>query len=123
MTLIIYIYFSKEANNLRSRYFRYHGLKLQVILLPNGMIGNVFITSLVHNDMGVLKLSGLSEQLLRLLRNIHLPDGHYPALFVDGIFTPTPVVIPRYVNPTPRQERVNACTSSLRMENEHIFGI
>jgi len=92
-------------------------------LLPNGMVGKIFLTSLVHNDMGVFNLSGIVEQLIRLLRDHRLPDGHYPALFVDGIFVPCPCVVPRYLNPTQREERVNMRTASLHIHKEHLFGL
>ena len=46
-----------------SWYFRRHGLKAQVLLLSNGMIGSIFICSLWHNDNGAQNLSGLSEYL------------------------------------------------------------
>ena len=122
MCHLLFIIIRLISNKITSRYFRFHGLKTQVLLLPNGLIGNIFTTSLVHNDQGVLNLSGMGMKLLRLLRNHRLPDGHYPALFVDGIFTPHPCIVPRYLNPDARQERVNSRTASLRMHIEHLLG-
>jgi hypothetical protein len=44
-----------------SSYFRAHGLKAQVVFLPNGMIGSVYIASMRHNDNGILNMSNLSN--------------------------------------------------------------
>jgi hypothetical protein len=44
-----------------SRYYRHHGVKFQVVLFPNGMIGSVFRSSLRTNDRGILNLSGLND--------------------------------------------------------------
>ena len=38
-------------------YFRSHGLKAQVVFLPIGLIGSVFIAELRQNDTGVLNMS------------------------------------------------------------------
>jgi hypothetical protein len=72
-----------------SHYFRGCGLKVQVIHLPNGMIGCIYICSLRQNDNGVLNLSGLNEYLIELLQPLYwrgqLPV--YPAVYGDAIFT------------------------------------
>ena len=68
-----------------SGYLRRHGLKAQVVFLPIGMIGSVYITELRQNDNGVQNLSGLKNYLLRLLNGI-LIDGLLPAIYCDGIF-------------------------------------
>ena len=47
-----------------SGYLRPHGLKAQVIYLPIGIIGLVFITELRQNDSGVLNMSGLNDFLV-----------------------------------------------------------
>ena len=44
-------------------YFFYNGLKTQLVSIPNGMIGSVFIASLWQNDSGVLNLSGIADCL------------------------------------------------------------
>jgi hypothetical protein len=45
------------------------GFKVLLIVLPNGMIGTVFIASLRHNDNGLVNMSGLNEYLYNLFRN------------------------------------------------------
>jgi len=50
-----------------NRHFRGHGLKAQVVHLPNGMTGSVCICSQRHNDNGVQNLSGLNNCLVQIL--------------------------------------------------------
>ena len=106
-----------------SRYFRYHGLKVQVLMFPNGMVGHVFVTSLVHNDQGVANISGIGEKLLNLLRHLRFDNGRYLGIYVDGIFTPGPCIIPRYLNPSDWQARVNLRGASLRVNIENLFAL
>jgi hypothetical protein len=47
-----------------SGYLRRHGLKAQVVYLPIGIIGSVYITEIRQNDSGVLNMSGLSCRVL-----------------------------------------------------------
>ena len=47
-----------------SGYLHRHGLKAQVVYLPIGIIGSVFITEIWQNDSGVLNMSGLSCRVL-----------------------------------------------------------
>lgn len=103
-----------------SGYFRQHGLKCQLVYLPNGLIGSVFITELRQNDNGVQNISGLNNYLLRLLHGIYL-GGLIPALYCDGIFSLLPTIIPRYTNPTPDQRLLNQRMASTRESIEHIF--
>ena len=44
-----------------SGYLCHHGLKAQVVYLPIGVIGLVFITELWQNDSGLLNMSGLND--------------------------------------------------------------
>jgi hypothetical protein len=80
-----------------SGYFRFHGLKAQVVYLPNGMVGSIFIGSLAQNDQGMQNMSGLNDYLVELLRNqpIITSDGQtfLPALYCDGIFRPLPTIL------------------------------
>ena len=50
-----------------SGYLCRHGLKAQVIYLPIGIIGSVFITEIQQNDSRVLNMSGLNNYLVGLL--------------------------------------------------------
>ncbi len=77
-----------EANIQRpfySRYLQKHGLKAQVVYLPIGIVGSIFITEIQQNDNGILNMSGLNKYLCWLL------SGNFickllPCLYCDGIF-------------------------------------
>ena len=106
-----------------SRYFRGHGLKAQVVLLPNGMIGSIFICSLRHNDNGVVNLSGLNDYLVSILDPIYQVGGNlvYPAVYGDGIFSTLATIIKPYASPNDEQKIINTRFSSLREDIEHKF--
>ena len=73
-----------------SGYFAGHGLKVQALSLPNGMIGSVYVSSLRNSDSGLLNLSGLNEYLEDLFRDagMLLPSAgnQFPAAYADGTF-------------------------------------
>ena len=46
-----------------SGYFAGHGLKLQALTLPNGMLGSIYLVSLRVSDSGLLNMSGLIGNL------------------------------------------------------------
>eukprot|EP00984_Skeletonema_dohrnii_P000484 scaffold165_cov106-Skeletonema_dohrnii-CCMP3373.AAC.9 len=104
-----------------SGYFKDHGLKVQVVYLPIGIIGSVFVTELRQNDNGVQNMSGLNDYLLSLLHG-RLIGGLLPALYVDGIFATLATILPRYRSPTPEQRILNIRMASLRQIIEHVFG-
>jgi DDE superfamily endonuclease len=103
-----------------SGYLRKHGLKAQVVFLPIGLIGSIFITELRQNDNGVLNMSGLNDYLCWLLSG-HLIRGLFPCLYCDGIFAIHSTILPRYVNPTPEQIYMNLKFASERQCIEHCF--
>lgn len=103
-----------------SGYFREHGLKCQLVYLPNGLIGSVFITELRQNDQGTQNMSGLNNHLLRLLQGQFI-GGLPPALYCDGIFALLPCIIPRYTNPTFDQWLLNLRMASIREAIEWVF--
>lgn len=106
-----------------SAYFRAHGLKAQVVFLPNGMIGSVYIASMRHNDNGMLNMSNLANYLSRLLAPFALPPNFtfLPALYADGIFAVLSTIIPRYRNPNRNERRINMRMSGMRQIIEHAF--
>lgn len=105
-----------------SNYACGHGLKSQVIILPNGMIGSVFIAALRHNDQGMINMSVICNYLISLLQNIQLPPiGLLPSLYADGIFTPQPVISPRYRNPNEWETRFNCRMAGIRQYEEFFF--
>jgi hypothetical protein len=103
-----------------SGYFKKHGLKAQVVWLPIGVIGSVFITSIRQNDNGVQNISGLNDYLVELLHG-NLVGGLYPALFTDGIFALLACILPRFRNPTAVLDLLNSRLLGLRESTEHIF--
>ena len=108
-----------------SRYYRAHGLKSQVVLLPNGMIGSVFVASMRHNDNGILNLSGLNEYLIRILPRMNSGPGPtwFPALWGDGIFHALETVLGRWKRSAGEMFfRLTKLMSSPRIHIEHLFG-
>ena len=103
-----------------SGYLKCHGLKAQVVFLPIGIIGSVFITELRQNDNGVQNISGLNNYLVRLLSGIFL-GGLFPCLFCDGIFAVLATILPRFRNPTPPLHLLNIHLNSMRECIEHVF--
>ncbi len=94
-------------------YFCKHGLKAQVIYLPIGLIGSIFITKICQNHNGVLNMSGLNDFLCWLLSG-HLICGLYHCLYCDGIFANHSTIFPQYINPMPEQEYMNLKFASER---------
>lgn len=107
--------------SLYSGYFRRHGLKCQVVFLPNGLIGAVFIAELRQNDNGVQNMSGLNNYLVDLLQGHVLAGGRLPALYCDGIFGLNATIVRRFVNPTRIEGLININFASVREVIEHVF--
>ena len=103
-----------------SGYFKAHGLKAQVVYLPIGIIGSVFIDSIRENDNGMQNISGLNDYVMELLRH-HLVGGLFPCLFGDGIFRLLATIVPRFRNPTPPLRLLNQRLCGLREVIEHVF--
>ena len=103
-----------------SGYFRAHGLKAQVVYLPIGLIGSVFIECMRENDNGVQNISGLNDYMVELLHG-HLVGGLFPCLFGDGIFRLLATIVPRFRNPTPALRVLNQRLLGLREIIEHVF--
>ncbi len=94
---------------------------MQVVYLPIGVIGLVFITELRQNNSGVLNMSGLKDFFLGLLSG-NLVGQLLPCLYCDGIFTNLTTILPRYINPTPEEQLLNLKLASQRQGIEHLFG-
>ena len=103
-----------------SGYFKKYGLKAQVVWLPIGLIGSVFIKIIRQNDNGVQNISGLNEYLVKLLRGKFV-GGLYPCLFTDGIFALLVTIVPKFRNPTSVLALLNTRLMSLRESVEHVF--
>ena len=103
-----------------SGYFRAHGLKAQVVYLPIGLIGSVYIDSIRENNNGMQNISGLNDYLVELLHG-HLVGGLFPCLFGDGIFRLLATIVPRFRNPTLPLRILNQRLLGLREIIEHVF--
>ena len=83
-------FFDDVQRSFYSAYFAGHGLKVQTLTLPNGMIGSAYIGAWRVSDAGLLNTSGLDTYLTSLFNeyNIKLPAvlNQYPAVYGDGIF-------------------------------------
>ena len=102
---------------------------MQVVFLPNGMIGSAYVASMRHNDNGVQNMSGLNDYLCRILSHLRFPSENLPCLYADGIFSTLPTIIPRFLLLGARKElertyfkEVNRAMSPLRNTVEHLFG-
>lgn len=106
-----------------SGYFSGHGLKVQALTLPNGMIGSIFVAAWRESDAGILNMSGLDAYLSNLFREyqMQLPDGQLPAVYGDGIFPQRATIVARLRNPDMDQRRINYRMSSARQSIEHLF--
>jgi hypothetical protein len=85
-----------------SGYLHCHGLKAQVVYLPNGIVRLVFITEIWRNNSGVLNMSGLNDYLVGLLSG-NLVGQLLPCLYCNGIFANLATILPRHTNPTPEE--------------------
>jgi hypothetical protein len=103
-----------------SGYLRRWGYKGQVVYMPIGIIGSVFITELRQNDNGVQNISGLNDYLVVLLAGITIA-GMLPALYCDGIFAVLACILPRFRLPTAAEHLLNLRLASIREVIEHVF--
>ena len=94
-------------------------MKSQAVLLPNGMVGSTYFTSVAQNDKGLVNISGIEEELEIALENYKLfNDTQYPALYGDEIYEISSVIV--------RQNRGQGTLfenlTSACIDIEHIFG-
>jgi hypothetical protein len=59
-----------------SKYYRFHGIKYQVLIGPNGMALAVWAASLKSNDNGMVNTSRLDKFLQEILPR--QPNGYHP---------------------------------------------
>ena len=96
------------------------GMKNQCVLFPNGMLGSIFTASMSQNDKGVVNISGVAEELERLLHPWRLSDGILPALYGDDIYEMTTTIVKKL----PGIENLfHQHLSMARMDIEHKFGL
>ena len=108
-----------------SGYFAGHGLKAQVLSLPNGMIGSIFVSSIRNSDSGILNLSGLNEYLEGLFGFAGMQmagaNNQYPAVYADGIFPQLSCIVASRRNGSERAQRIATRMSAVRQCIEHLF--
>ena len=75
-----------------TNYGKMWGMKAQGVFLPNGMLANIFLSSVAQNDKGIINISGLEEELERLLSNSVLQNGMLPALYANYIYNFSTVI-------------------------------
>ena len=98
-----------------SGYFRVHGYKAQIVWLPIGLIGCVFVCEVHQNDNGVQNISGLNNYLVKLFRTCLLATGFYPCVFCGEIYAVLATIVLRFVNPTPAERLLNMMLNGLRI--------
>ena len=104
-----------------SGYLLSHGMKAQVVYLPIGIVGSVFISEIRQNNNGTLNMSGLSDYLVNLLTG-NLIGRLFPCLSCNVIFPFFSTILPRYTNPTAKERLLNLIFASQRQCIEHVFG-
>lgn len=102
-----------------TQYGKKYGVKLQGLLLPNGKIGHVWCHSVAQNDRGMINISGLEEYLRDILQPYRVGEATLPAVYGDGIYVPSEVVINRGDNNGLYFCRMNAVCEKI----EHKFGL
>ena len=108
-----------------SGYFASHGLKAQVVCLPNGMVGSIFLASLRNSDSGLLNMSGLNEYLETILAGLEMDgaNNQLPALYADGIFPQLTCIVATVRRGGEYFERLATRMASVRQCIEHIFSL
>ena len=102
-----------------TRYGKMWGMKCQGTFFPNGMLGNCFFSSVAQNDKGLINISGLEEELERLLLPHPLQNGVLPVLYADDIYDPSTVIAKANGISNLFHTRLNGA----RVDLEHEFGL
>lgn len=108
-----------------SGYMSGHGMKVQVLSLPNGMFGSIYIGPMRVSDSGLLNMSNLDTYLTKLFRekrmNMEGASNQLPAVYGDGIFPQLSTIVARFSSPLYVQNMINLRMSSVRQSIEHLF--
>lgn len=102
-----------------TKYGKMWGMKCQGTFFPNGILGNCFFTLVAQNDKGVINISGLEEELERLLMPHVLENGTLPVLYADDIYDPSTVITKANGVNNLFHTRLNGA----RVDLEHEFGL
>ena len=66
MTGHVHGYINDVQRSFYLGYFKSHGLKAQVLTLPNGMIGSIYLASICNSDSGLLNMNNLNDYIASL---------------------------------------------------------
>ena len=120
-------FFDNSQRAFYSAYFSGHGLKVQTLSLPNGMVGSVYLGAWRVSDSGLLNMSGLDRYLTSLFNEFNMrligAFNQYPAVYGDGIFPQLATIVARYRLPNENESRVVRRLASARESIEHLFGL
>ena len=86
---------------------------------PNGMLGNCFFASVAQNDKDLINISGLEEELERLLLPHPLQNGTLLVLYADDIYDPSTVIVKANGVSNVFHTRLNGA----RVDLDHEFGL
>ena len=106
-----------------SGFKKQHGLCVQTVMFPDGMVGSVFVASIRNNDNGMFNISGLGNELLHLFPLVleSDPPVRY-ALYGDGIFQRHTCLFNRPLNvDNPHEQAVYKRMNSMRVSIEHMY--
>ncbi|KZV71349.1 hypothetical protein PENSPDRAFT_577890 [Peniophora sp. CONT] len=108
---------------------RYHALKFESIVIPNGLIAFLFGPEAGRrNDLHLLDISGIAELCYDYCFTMS-PDGtrRYFQLYGDGAYGDSEVLLSPFVadgeNLAPEEQWFNAEMSDMRVAVEHGYGI
>jgi hypothetical protein len=105
-----------------THYGKEHGLKAQIVTLPNGMYGHLYVTNGAQNDRGLINLSGIQEGYRRSFDESGIRvRGFYPVLGGDDTYPHTEIVIRSYRGEDDGGFR--QCFKSARERVEHHLGL
>ena len=103
-----------------SNYGHCWGMKAQGILLPNGMLASLYLTSIAHNDKGVVNISGIEEELEGIMQHHPLPNNNLPCLYCDRIYNASATICTSNGN---AEDVFHKRMNSSRIDIEHEFGL
>ena len=115
-----------------SGYKKYHALKYQAVIVPNGMFAHLFGPwEGRRTDPFLLSESGLLDQCAKYAVQEDIEDDtplehRFFQLYGDPAYGVNPFLISPYSGPgqrTASEQEFNSCMSSVRIEVEHGFGI
>ncbi len=95
------------------------GMKCQGTFFPNGMLGNAYFTSVAQNAKAVINISGLEEELERLLVPHALDNDILPALYADDIYEGSTVIVKK----NGVDDIFHILMNAGRIDVEHEFGL